>query len=86
MSDTPRDIAGRFVNGVERRMMYQRGFGDGAKITATRFVGDPDYDEGYLAGRLAVTAAVEAFRTREGLPAANILRVQPVGISPEGDG
>lgn len=62
--------------GLERRMMYSRGFGDGAKCSYIRFPDDPDYKEGWHDGRDALNLSTERFRLRESLPTPNILRVQ----------
>lgn len=76
MSDTPRTPEGRFVNPVERRMMFHKGFGDGAKMSAIKFPNDPDYQEGWVAGHDACASYMNHIIEREGLPAPSILRTQ----------
>lgn len=79
MSSTPRTADGRFVNPVERRMMFFKGFGDGAKMSAIKFPEDGDYVEAWIAGRDARDVYMVAILEREGLPEPTILRLQEGG-------
>lgn len=38
---------------TERYMFYCRGFGDGARVRASRHPGEPDYEKGYEEGLAA---------------------------------
>lgn len=79
MSTTPRTPEGRFVNPLERRMMFFKGFGDGTKMSAIKFPGDPDYQEAWIAGKNSRDAYLNRIIVREGLPAPFILRTQEEG-------
>ncbi len=84
MNDTPRTPGGRFVNPVERRMMFFKGFGDGAKMSALKFP-DLDYQEAWIAGKNARDAYLDEVTARENLPEPMILRTQTISTdTPEG--
>ncbi len=80
-----RDATGRFVDGRERRMMFMRGFGDGAKFSAKKWPDDPDYEDGWSKGYAARNAAERAFTAENDLPPPSILRLQGLPRTPEGD-
>ena len=58
----------------ERRHLFRRGFGDGAKFSALKYQEEPDYMEGWEAGRTAYARAAQEFREKYGLPEPSILR------------
>lgn len=76
MNSPARTPEGRFVNPADRRMMFFRGFGAGAKMSHIEFGDDPDYTEAWIAGKNARDQYMEHIIKSEGLPAPNILRLQ----------
>lgn len=62
--------------GHERRMLFTKGFGDGAKMSAHKLPDRPDYMIGWEAGHEARREAVRAYVQEHDLPPPNILRTQ----------
>ena len=61
---------------TDRRILFHRGFGDGAKCSAIKFPSQPDYMAGWEAGKKACEEACERYRAENGLPPPLILRAQ----------
>lgn len=61
------------MNPEERRMLFTKGFGDGAKASAVKLA-FPDYIEGYRQGLEARRDAIQTYCTEQGLPSGNPLR------------
>lgn len=61
---------------ADRRLLFRRGFGDGAKCSAIKHENEPDYMEGWETGRVAYNRAAHDFREKYGLPEPLILRAQ----------
>lgn len=60
----------------ERRTLYFRGFGDGAKVSAIKHPDDRDYLAGWRAGNAACTDATLAYADLHGLPRPRVLHLQ----------
>jgi len=67
---------GRPLSGAERRRLYFKGFGDGAKCSVIKHPRQTDYEAGYVAGRKAANEATKAYSKEHGLPKPNFLRAQ----------
>lgn len=67
----------------ERRHFFRRGFGDGAKFSALKYEDNPDYMEGWEAGRTAYSQSAQEFREKYGLPEPSILRGTREEVSSE---
>jgi len=62
-------------------MLFEKGFGDGAKSSAQKHPQEPDYMTGWEAGRLARAEALFAYIKKHDLPMPNILRAdEPTGV------
>ena len=60
----------------DRRMMHQRGFGDGAKGNAQKFPADEDYMEAWTAGMNAARGYMVVASKDHGLPPPQVTREQ----------
>lgn len=74
MNSSPRDEDGRYVDPVERRMMFIRGFRDGVKGASVEHPEDPDYKEAHEEGRRSLRAYIEKIDSEKDLPTPNVLR------------
>ncbi len=61
--------------GGDRRNLFVRGFGDGAKGSAMKHKDQPDYMEGYRQGAKALVTGTAAYINQEGLPPPTFLRL-----------
>ncbi len=59
---------------LARRLLFRQGYADGVKFSAPKHKEEPDYVEGYEAGRTDYVQAAEAFRQKYRLPKPDILR------------
>ena len=69
----------------ERRLLFRRGFGDGARCSVIKHEDEPDYMTGWEAGRIMYNAAEREFREQNGLPEPQILRAQALHTEVGGD-
>ncbi len=63
------------MTGAERRMMFFRGFGDGAKTSAIKH-DDLDYMAGWTVGSRMAREATAEYAQKQGLPPAGVLHLQ----------
>lgn len=64
------------MNPVERRMLFTKGFGDGAKASAQKHPDLQDYMSGWHAGRKARGSAIVAYCIEHDLPLPSPLRTE----------
>lgn len=61
------------LSDAERRMLFGKGFGDGAKLSVAKHKEHSDYIMGWHAGRYARTLAAREYCEEKGLPMASPL-------------
>ncbi len=61
---------------LQRRLRFSRGYGDGASLHSIKHEDEPDYMEGWKAGRRDARLAADRFRVRYALPHDAHLRAQ----------